>query len=311
MNSYRFILEPYKGIKSRFKCPNCYKIGVFTKYIDLETNEYLHESVGICDRINKCGYHYPPKDYLQVNDISLNKVFTGNERIQSEVVKRQPSFIDEDIFDRSQKEGSTNYFLDYLSHLWNPGIALSLAERYNIGSSKHWQGGTVFWQMDINNKIRSGKIMLYDPKTGKRVKKPFNHITWAHKVLKLEDFNLKQCLFGEHLLNEDEDKPVAIVESEKTAIIASVFLPEFIWMSCGSVNNLTEEKTRVLKGRSVILFPDLGCYDIWNDKIPSLTKLASFRVSDLIETKASPEEKLQGLDIADYLIGIKKSEEMV
>jgi len=56
--------------------------------------------------------------------------------------------------------------------------------------------------------------MLYSPTTGKRVKEPFNHITWVHKALKQPDFNLKQCLFGEHLL-QDKTKPVAIVESEK------------------------------------------------------------------------------------------------
>ena len=42
--------------------------------------------------------------------------------------------------------------------------------------------------------------MLYDPTTGKRVKEPFNHISWVHKVIKQPEFELKQCLFGEHLL---------------------------------------------------------------------------------------------------------------
>ena len=42
--------------------------------------------------------------------------------------------------------------------------------------------------------------MLYDEDTGKRVKKPYNHITWVHnpdkdlKEKSITDFNLKQCL---------------------------------------------------------------------------------------------------------------------
>ena len=79
--------------------------------------------------------------------------------------------------------------------------------------------------------------MLYNAHSGKRVKEPFSHITWAHKVLNLHNFSLKQCFFGEHLLNEY--KPIAIVESEKTAIIASAYIPKFNWIAVGSLNNLT------------------------------------------------------------------------
>jgi hypothetical protein len=68
-------------------------------------------------------------------------------------------------------------------------------------------------------------------------------------------------LFGEHLLI-DKTKPVAIVESEKTAVIASVYLPQFIWVAVGSLTNLNAEKCNVLKGRTVTLFPDLNGFDI-------------------------------------------------
>jgi len=47
----------------------------------------------------------------------------------------------------------------------------------------------------------------------------FSCIDWAHKALKLGNLSLNQCLFGEHLLNEYRNKPVAIIKSEKTAII--------------------------------------------------------------------------------------------
>ena len=127
----------------------------------------------------------------------------------------------------------------------------------------------------------------------------------THKALKLDTFNLEQCYFGEHLLNEDKSKPVAIVESEKTAVICSVYLPEFIWLACGSANNLNEARTKVLKGRNVVLFPDLGCFDLWNNKVNKLTKLASFRTSTLLKNKATKTEKQQGYDLADYLVKIK------
>lgn len=77
-------------------------------------------------------------------------------------------------------------------------------KRYKVGTSKYWDGATVFWQTDNQNKVRTGKIMLYNPETGKRIKEPYNHVTWVHSVLHKGDYNLKQCFFGEHLLPEEK-----------------------------------------------------------------------------------------------------------
>jgi len=65
------------------------------------------------------------------------------------------------------------------------------------------------------------------------------------------------------------------------------------------------KNTKVIKERNVVLIPDLGCFKLWNDKIPSLTKLAKFRISTLLEREATNNEKEQGLDIADFLVKIK------
>ena len=304
MRGFRYRLEPYNGMKTRFCCPKCGKQNVFTKYIDTDKNEYLNDSVGCCNRIIKCGYHYKPKEYFLDNNIPSNTIFKKYISFDKKP-KLEISYIDIEIMKKSIAPKESNFFIDYLVSLWDLETASFLAEKYNIGTSKYWNGATVFWQKDKEGKVRSGKIMLYNAVNGKRVKKPFNYINWAHKVLKLENFNLKQCYFGEHLLIEDKSKPVAIVESEKTAIISSIYLPEFIWLACGSVNNLNASKTKCLKGRSVVLFPDLKCFDIWNDKIPKLTNLARFRVSTLLRDNASEAEKNMGLDLADYLIKIK------
>ena len=308
MKDYRYTLEPYNGIKTRYRCPNCNKNNVFTKYLDNQTSEYLNDSVGICSRLIKCGYHFTPKQYFDDNNISFDT--TINHKVKAKVKpiqKPKTSFINAETMHKSKDTRTPNYFIDFLASIWNYEVAHYLADKYNIGTSELWNGATVFWQVDKKNNVRSGKIMLYNASNGKRVKEPYNHINWVHKTLKLDNFNLEQCYFGEHLINEDLDKPIAIVESEKTAIISSVYLPEFIWLACGSVNNLNEAKTIALKGRNVLLFPDLKCFDLWNSKIPKLTSLATFRTSTLLETKATESEKTQGLDLADYLIKIQSS----
>ena len=143
--------------------------------------------------------------------------------------------------------------------------------------------------------------MLYSPTTGKRVKNLELPVYWVHKAIKQPEFELRQCLFGEHLLI-DKTKPVAVVESEKTAVIASVYLPQFIWVAVGSLTNLNIEKCSILKGRTVTLFPDLNGFEKWSSKAKELSHLAIFTVSDLLERKATEAEKKQGFDLADYLI---------
>jgi hypothetical protein len=75
----------------------------------------------------------------------------------------------------------------------------------------------------------------------KRLKHESGAIDWVHNKLKKsgalpEDFNLQQCFFGEDLLALYQDKSVAIVESEKSAIIASALIPNLIWLAAGNIN---------------------------------------------------------------------------
>ncbi len=141
--------------------------------------------------------------------------------------------------------------------------------------------------------------MLYDHSNGKRIKKPYNHINWIHKALKVEDFSLNQCFFGLHRIHEDYNKPIAIVESEKTAIIMSIIVPEVIWIATGSKQNLKAPLMEPLKGRKIVLYPDKGEYDDWMKKA-ELFKVIGFKleVSDILENTNFKE----GTDLADYYL---------
>jgi hypothetical protein len=305
MNKHKYILEPYKGMNTRYRCPSCQQRDkTFSRYIDTETGEHIHPTVGRCNRENNCGYHYTPKQYFQDNNISFDT--PQRKAYKPRPVTPQPkpvSFIPVEVFKASLNLTAfeTNHFVKFLINLFGVEVASQLVSRYFIATSKHWNGATVFWQIDTQGKVRTGKIMLYSPTTGKRVKEPFNHIYWVHKALKQPEFELRQCLFGEHLLI-DKTKPVAIVESEKTAVIASVYLPQFIWLAAGSKDGLNAEKCSVLKGRTVTLFPDLNGFEKWSNKAKELSHLAIFTVSDLLERKATEAEREQGFDLADYLI---------
>jgi len=290
MNGHKYILEPYKGMNTRYFCPQCNK-KEFTRYVDTQTGKYISSIVGKCNRGNKCGYNYSPRQYFKDNyfDISPQVVFRPTFQ------EKPVSLISFEIFKSSL--GEPNNFIKYLFDLFPPDVVNGLVSRYFIGTSKHWSGSTVFWQIDTQGRIRTGKIMLYNPDTGKRVKEPYDYITWIHAAHKLNNFNLKQCFFGEHLLQES-GKPVALVESEKTAIISSVYFPQLVWIAAGSLNNINPEKCQVLRSRNVTLFPDCKGFKKWYQR----AKEMNFNCSDLLECKATPHEHAQGFDLVDYLI---------
>lgn len=120
----------------------------------------------------------------------------------------------------------------------------------------------------------------------------------------MADFRLNQCFFGEHLLPHIRDKPVALVESEKTAMLATHYLPQFLWLATGGkCSCMNRETIKSLQGREVILIPDLNATDEWRKRMTIFDELG-IKVSlfEKLEQMATDEERKQGLDIADYLI---------
>lgn len=299
---YRYKLEPYNGMKTRHNCPICQnKNKSFSRYINTETDEYLDIKVGRCNRENSCGYHYTPKQYFQDNNIRSNYTLENKNSKRIKTVVTPTSFIQIDILKGSLTNYKENNFIQFLVNLFGTKITNDLISKYFIGTSSYWKGSTVFWQIDDSGNIRTGKIMLYDPINGKRIKEPFNHIQWIHTTINVHEFHLKQCVFGEHLL-KNNNKTVAIVESEKTAIIASVYFPQYVWIAVGSLNNLSIERCSILSGRDVILYPDLNGFDKWSAKVLEINMIANVYVSDVLERIATEEERIKSLDIADYLI---------
>ncbi len=295
MADYRFALER-GGVKHL--CPACQQVRL-VRYVDSFTGEPVADDVGRCDREDSCGYHLTPSEYFHLSGNNPFDAPKPARKPQNEPEPVQPSFIDTKIMQACMTRYSENNFCRWLCLVFGEDRALELTAAYQVGTSKHWPGSSVFWQIDRDAKIRGGKIMLYNSDTGRRVKEPFNHIQWVHKVMKIEPYHLQQCLFGEHLLTEDQQKPVAIVESEKTAIVASGFIPEYVWLATAGKNNLSKDKLRVLRGRKVTLFPDLMAHDKWREFAKGVSAVT---VSDILERRASEEDRAKGLDLADYLL---------
>lgn len=256
---------------------------------------------------NKC---FVSEWYLKTSTINyLNcecKYFNTDEvNFVNEVKKAKapepikPSFHSLELLDKMYFESPVNdNLIEFLKTKFTKDEVFKAMQNYFITGTNHfWNNATVFWQINHKEQIQGAKVMLYNKNNGKRIKEPYNHINWLHKATKEPDFKLCQCLFGLHRINEDYQKTIAIVESEKTAIVMSIFLPDFIWLATGSKGNFKFELLEPLKKRNIIAFPDKGEYNNWLNKATELSAYGfKIVVSDLIENT----EFENGFDLADY-----------
>lgn len=302
METYKYHLEKYKNRGSRHECPCCHDSHSFAYYVD-ENGNIIDKSVGRCNHESSCGYHYTPKEWFRDNPTSTNqpqRINAGVRKVQPHV---EPDYIDPNFVIKSSSfDSSLVYYL--CGVLPNETIERVWAE-YMVGATK--DKSVIFWQIDINGKVRTGKVMKYDPKTGHRVKEETG-VNWIHSILKKkkvlpDSFNLVQCLFGEVLLKAHPDKGVALVESEKTALIGSGLFPDYVWVATGGKSQLSIDKMKVLSGRRVVAFPDVDGFDYWKEKAVELSRFGiDISVSDILESNATPEERERKIDIADWML---------
>lgn len=271
-------------------CGKSNKDGKFVPYVD-------HDAFGYC---HACGETFLPPLPDQ-SSVDFNLV-PARAATRTPTYALQPSTHPSAVVGASLQRYKHNGFALFLESIFGAKIAGGLLSLYRVGTAKG--GKTVFWQLDAGGGARAGKIILYDPSTGKRSKS--ENPTWVHSIMKLDDFRLKQTLFGSHLLASAGAVAVGIVEAEKTAIMASAYFKDFIWLATGGSNGpgLTSSETiKLLKGHNVVLFPDTGTYEAWATKADELRAMGvAAKVSSLLENK----ERLNNWDLADELLSYRQ-----
>lgn len=309
---YKYHLLKYKGKSSRFTCPACGRHHCFTPYVDAE-DKIIGEEYGRCDHESSCGYvKYPPNEKEWRESYSEYRQRTQKPKPRV-IAKPQPKpeqegdicTIPMDIVLKTVRTRPLSDFLKFLLTIIDVDTIVRIVKEYLLGVTKG--GEVIFYQIDSKGRCRTGKVMKYDPLTGHRIKDTTakTPITWVHSLLKQQgvlpqEWELTQCLFGEHLLKKYPDKPVCLVESEKTAIICSCINPECIWLATGGKGQLND-RVEALDGRTIIAFPDVDGYETWVTKAAERPYL-NIIVSDLLEKNATQEDRDTHIDIADILI---------
>lgn len=300
MGDYKYRLQKYSGRNSRHTCPSCGRPHCFVLYVDANNNP-VAEDVGRCEHRNSCGYEKTPKMWFAEHPEDRSRT---EYTIKPHPVKEiKTDYIPFSLIQRS--EGTNNNLMKYLRGFFSETEIARVTEDYHLGCTR--KGETIFPQIDGKGMCRTGKVMQYG-EDGHRVKGTFDAIDWLHsRYMKQQgklshDFNLRQCLFGEHLLHTRPNDIVCMTESEKSAVIASMTFPQFVWVSCGGKLALTPERCRQLAGRDVIVYADADATDEWKEKIKSLAYCRSIRISDWAKDEAQGSKR----DIADLIIEEKR-----
>ena len=290
---YKYQLDPSS---KKDICPQCEKRR-FVRMID-ELGNYLSAEFGRCDRSSSCGYF----KYPELSDSDIRIDLTQRKVFKLPMKDGPPSTIPEHCVPQTLKRYNINSFYQYLIGIYDKSSIDEVFNEYKVGTSNYWGGSPVFWQISENFEVRSGKIMRYDSHSGKRVHDDEKNITWVHSVLKIKEFNLKQVLFGEHLLSQYPQKIVCVVESEKTAVIMAINHPKYLWLATGSKDEFKVEKIRVLTGRKVVIFPDTDFHKDWTEKSECISKQLNLNlvVSTYLVNCTIALDQKKGYDLADF-----------
>jgi transcription elongation factor Elf1 len=308
---YRYQLESPRVTgrrQQKFTCPQCGRKRCFVRYVDTSNEcRYVGDTCGRCDHEQSCGYHLKPAEYYHDNpwqiEAGQGSAASGRRDSGSPIATHTlPNTslhpMPAEYVDRCRSQRST--FWQWLSTVAAQRLDIGnddlqrVSDDYRLGATK--DGGVIFWQQDCQGRVRSGHIMHYDAGGHRCGYQGWVHVHLIRLGLLPQDWQLHQCLFGEHLLNARPECTVCLVESEKTAVVMAALYPNYLWLAtCGS-NGLTADRVSCLKERKVVVFPDSGCLQKWTERLRE-SPLTNYSVSTAMESYRD------NTDMLDLLMG--------
>lgn len=325
-NNHIYRLERYRSCGSnRYICPQCGRKKCFTRYVNIETGQYLADNCGKCNHKSSCGYHYPPHDYFNDHpDINLSnrwdnllaceKALMSGPRYNSKLFVPQ-EFVQTEFFNMSwvdkacERQSTFRRWLEQLP--FDHDRIEAVLKEYYVGATAQSaiRGGvdygpaTVFWMIDEKQRVHDAKVMAYSS-DGHRVQGCVNTMRSICEKAKTgpQLAETEKVFFGLHLLPRYPEKVVCIVESEKSALICALRFPQYLWLATGGCGNLKPSKLRPLMNRFLVVFPDSGEYQEWSKKMKE-SGHPRYSVVDFLEAYE------RNTDIADVILGIAKRKE--
>ncbi len=319
MKGFKYMLD--KSSK-KYLCPNpgCGK-KTFVRFVDSITRELQPQQYGRCDREDSCGYYlYPKSEWLESTNLSISLAISRESQLHKE---KEQVFVPWETLKTTWGGYDECGFID---NLCKKGVPDSLLEEiismYYLGTinSGHLRGALTIPYINVDDNIAFVQVKIFD-ESNKTIKTNALHSIlkespgndWVFEYEKNEQ--KVTCFFGAHLLKKYPNNPIVLVEAPKTAIYGACYygvpkdVKDFLWLAVYNKSSLTEEKFKILEGRTILLMPDLSIdsctFNKWQEKALNYAKKlnnTNVVVWDFLERNAPEELKKSGGDFADYLV---------
>lgn len=190
-------------------------------------------------------------DYWAAVDIIEGRqkpfIWDGHRQREAEKVR----YVGKDVLD-----GAKQYDLNkcslfrWMCRLFPEERVREVWDRYNVTTDSH--GNAVFWYVDQSERILYDKRILYK-EDGHRDKTFF-----PGRQYRVADGYTQKCYFGACI--PDDGKKAFICESEKSALLASLYYNGRRFLATGGKGNLREI------GKNEMLVPDMDARMEWEER---------------------------------------------
>lgn len=257
MSGYKWMLR--KGGKKE-RCPQCGKMRFVPFVLSADGVTKAGPEYGRCDRETSCGYfRYPDRP-----------VDTGKVIVRIPEPPKEPILFPAEFVSYVDLPISNSLLRAYDKLIGIEKLRETM-KLYRCGTGG--RGECIYYQYD-GRYVRTAKAILYGT-DGHRIKESDGGLPvwWMHKAPQLRQYTagkeLKQCLFGQHLIAAHPSARIYVVEAEKTAVMMAATdrrtFDERIWVAVGGSQMLKGAIDLMpLMGRDVTLVPDDGQF--WNWK---------------------------------------------
>lgn len=247
--------NPLTGKTVKFCCPQCGHKGKFSRYWDHFAGDWSRDTLaGKCDRVNSCGYEkFPDKDTSSKTRHFRHTVHT-QECAETALIPMN------NRWEVWRANGVRNCLKEWFYSMFGKDLTDNVWNEYGASAVDNCR--VAFWQFSEDGTATTARIIPYKS-DGHRDKG--RTMYWAHNTLKIDGYNPAKHLFGlRHAIGCTAAR-IAVVESEKSALLCECarrqygIFSDYVFLATGGATFLQstlDGDRELLGGKDVYLFPD-------------------------------------------------------